>query len=122
MRTAIRFLAVLTIAAMLAPGLRWASLGAQAGACACSPAVCRCPDHHHGPGRVPICGMANGGQCGLGSHDSFLVSLLNTLIYVPTEHPMGKPDAPWGFDRVTPAFHPLPSHARIPEQPPRYSF
>ena len=86
MRLAIRFLAILTIAALLAPGVRWASLRGPVEACACPPVACMCPRHHHAFGHTPICIMANGGQCGVDSHDSYLSSLLSTLIYVPTEH------------------------------------
>ena len=91
MRIAIRFLAILTIAALLAPGVRWASLRAPVEACACPPAACMCAGHHHAFGHIPICCMGNGGQCGLESHDSYLSSLLSTLIYVPTEHPWSNP-------------------------------
>jgi hypothetical protein len=119
MRIAIRFLAILTIAALLAPGVRWASLRAPMEACSCPPGACTCPGHHHAFGRTPICGLANGGQCGLESHDSYLVSLLSTLIYVPTEHHWSSPLAPWSFGHNITDLSLLPSHARIPEQPPR---
>ena len=87
MRIAIRFLAILTIAALLAPGMRWASLRAPVEACTCAPGACMCAGHHHASGHTPICGMANGGQCGLVSPDTYLNALLSTLIYAPTEHP-----------------------------------
>jgi hypothetical protein len=119
MRIAIRFLAILTIAALLAPGVRWASLRAPVEACACPPGACMCACHHRAFGRTPICCMANGGQCGLESHDSYLASLLSTLIYVPTEHPWSNPPATWSLGRDTADLSLLPSHARIPEQPPR---
>jgi hypothetical protein len=119
MRIAIRFLAILTIAALVAPGMRWASLRASVEACACAPAACTCVGHHHTLGRTPICCMVNGGKCGLESHDSYLSSILSTLIYVPTEHPWSKPLAPWSFGRYIADLSLLPSHARIPEQPPR---
>ena len=119
MRINIRFLAILTIAALLAPGVRWASLRAPTEACACPPAACMCPGHHHALGHTAMCGMANGGQCGVGSQDSYLSSILSTLIYVPTEHPWANPLAPWSAGYKTSELNPLPSHARIPDQPPR---
>ncbi|MGA2984836.1 MAG: hypothetical protein ABSG32_13565 [Terriglobia bacterium] len=121
MRIAIRLLAILTIAALLASGVRWASLRGPMEACACPPAACICTGHHHGFGHLPICSMANGGQCGLGSHDSYLSSLLSNLIYEPTEHPWLNPPATWKFGHDTPDLSLLPSHVRIPEQPPRAS-
>jgi hypothetical protein len=119
MRIAIRFLALLTIAALLAPSVRWASLRAPAEACACPPGACMCAGHHHALGHITICSMANGGRCGVESPESFLSSLLSTLIYVPTEHPWTNPLAPWSFGRDTLDSSLLPSHARIPDQPPR---
>jgi hypothetical protein len=119
MRIATRFLAILTIVALLAPGVRWASLRVQTEACACPPAACRCAGHHHASGNTPICSMGNGGRCGLGSQDSYLASLLSTLIYVPTEHPWSNPLASGSFGRDTSNSNLLPSHARIPKQPPR---
>jgi hypothetical protein len=119
MRTATRFLAVLSIAALLAPGARWASLRAPAEACACAPAACRCANHHHAFGHIPICCMANGGQCGWVSHDTYLSSVLSTFIYVPTEYPWANPSAPWSYGHDTMDLSLMPSHARIPEQPPR---
>jgi hypothetical protein len=114
MRTAIRLLAILTIAALLAPDVRWASVRTSAEACTCPPAACRCAGHHHGLG---ICCM--GGQCGLESPDSYLASILSTLIYVPAEHHWVNPLAPWSFGIYASALSILPSHARIPELPPR---
>jgi hypothetical protein len=119
MRIATRFLAILTIAALLAPGVRWASLRAQTEACACPPAACMCAGHHHASGHTPICCMGKGGRCGLGSQDSYLASLLSTLIYVPTEHHWLNPIVPSSFGHDTSDMNLLPSHARIPEQPPR---
>ena len=119
MRIAIRFLAVLTIAALLAPGVRWASLHGAVEACTCPPAACMCPGHHHAPGQNSKCCMAKGGGCGLVSHDNYLSSLLGTLIYVPTEHPWSIPTAPWSLGHQTSDLNLLPSHVRIPEQPPR---
>jgi hypothetical protein len=119
MHMTIRFLAILTIAALLAPGTRWASLRAPVEACACAPAACMCVGHHHALGHTPICCMVNGGKCGLESHDSYLSSILSTLIYVPTEHPWLNPIAPWSFGHNITDLSLLPSHARIPEQPPR---
>jgi hypothetical protein len=63
--------------------------------------------------------MGKGGQCRLESHDSYLSSLLSTLIYVPTEHPWWKPLALWSFGHDTSDLSLLPPHVRIPEQPPR---
>ncbi|HMD86954.1 MAG TPA: hypothetical protein VKO18_19875 [Terriglobia bacterium] len=119
MRIAIRFLVILTIGALLAPGVRWAFLRAPVEACACPPAACMCAGHHHTLGHIPICSMANGGQCGLESPDRYLSSLLSTLIYVPTEHPWSNPLAPWSFGHNPSDLNLLPSHVRIPEQPPR---
>jgi hypothetical protein len=119
MRIAIRFLAILTIAALLAPAVRWASLGAQAEACACPPAACMCAGHHHASGNTPICCMGNGGRCGMGSQDSYLSSALSTLVYMPTEHRWSNPLAPRSFGHNISDINLLPSHARIPEQPPR---
>jgi hypothetical protein len=119
MHIAIRFLAILTIAALLAPGVRWASLRAPGDACACPPAACRCAGHRHALGQIPSCCMGKGGQCGLNPQDGYLSSILSTLIYVPTEHPWWNPVAPWGFGHNTPDLNLLPSHVRIPEQPPR---
>jgi hypothetical protein len=114
-----RFLAILTITALLAPGMRWASRQAPAEACACPPAACRCAGHHHALGHTALCGMAHGGRCGLDSPDSYLSSLLSTWIYEPTEHPWSNPSAPWGFCLDTPDSGLWPAHGRIPEQPPR---
>jgi len=119
MRIAIRFLVILTIAALLAPGVRWAFLRAPGEVCACPPAACMCAGHHHAHGHAAMCGMAGGGQCGLQSHDNYLSSLHSTLIYVPTEHPWWNPLAPWSFGHNTSDTNLLPSHVRIPEQPPR---
>lgn len=116
---AMRFLAILTIAALLAPGVRGSSVRAPVEACACPPAACMCAGHHHAFGHIPSCCTGNGGQCGLESHDSYLSSLLSTLIYVPTEHPWSTPLAPWRFGHDASGLSLLPSHARIPEQPPR---
>jgi hypothetical protein len=119
MRIAIRLLAILTIAALLAPGVRWASLRAPAEACACPPGACMCASHHHALGSIPSCCMGNGGPCGLESHDSYLSSILSTLIYVPTEHSWSNPLTPWSCGYESLELNLLPSHARIPEQPPR---
>lgn len=119
MRTALRFLAVLTLAALVAPSVRWASLRTPVETCACPPAACMCSGHHHAVGHAAMCGMANGGQCGLESHDNYLGSLLSTLIYVPTEHPWANPLAPRICRHDTSDISLLSSHVRIPEQPPR---
>ena len=119
MRLVFQFLAILTIAALLAPGVQWASLRGPVEACTCPPAACMCPGHHHAFGHPPTCSMANGGQCGVVSHDSYLSSLLSALIYVPTEHHWWNPVVPWSFGLNTLTSSLLPSYARIPEQPPR---
>lgn len=118
MRIALRFLAVLTIAALLAPGVPWTSLRASVEGCPCAPAVCRCA-HHHADGHLPGCSMGKSGQCGLESHDSYLSSILSTLIYVPSEQHWASPLAPLSFGHETSDSNLLPSHRRIPEQPPR---
>jgi hypothetical protein len=115
----LRCLVILTIAALLAPGMRWASLHNRLQACACVPAACMCVGHHHAFGHTPICSMVNGGKCGLESHDSYLSSILSTLIYAPTEHALPNPLAPWSLGPRITDLSPLPSHGRIPEQPPR---
>ena len=119
MRRLHRFLAIVAIAAILGPCVRWAYVGAQLEACACSQSVCMCEGHHHGRGHAPTCAMANGGKCGLNSQDAYLASLLDTLNYVPTFYCWANPCANWG--RATRAWNSdlLISHARIPEQPPR---
>jgi len=119
MRIAIRFLAVLIIATLVAPSVRWDSVRAPVEACACPPAACMCAGHHHVFGHTSICNMANGGQCGLESPDSYLSSLLSTLIYVPTEYTWSNPAVPWSFDHHASDLTLLPAHGRIPEQPPR---
>jgi hypothetical protein len=78
-----------------------------------------CPGHHHVLGQTVHCGMANGGQCGLESPDSYLRSLLNTLIYVPIDHPLYCPLQRWGLGGFTIRLNLLPAHAQAPEQPPR---
>jgi len=119
MRIAIRLLAILMIAALLAPGVRWACLRTSLQTCACAPAACMCAGHHHAFGHAHLCGMANGGRCGLGSYDSYLSSILSILIYFPTEHVWSNPLAPWTCGHETSELNLLPSHAQIPEQPPR---
>src|ERR1035437_2900117 len=119
MRIATRLLAVLTIAALLAPGARWASLGALAEACACPPAACMCAGHQHASRHLQICSMGNGGRCGIGSQESYLSSVLSILVYMPIEHRWSNPLAPWSFGHAVSDISLLPSHARIPEQPPR---
>jgi hypothetical protein len=119
MRIAIRFLAILTLAALLSPEVRWAFLRTNAEPCCCPPTACMCPGQPHGPGHTPHCGMANGGQCGLESHDSYLSLLLNPQIYAPTEHRICNPLQLWGIGNSTGSSNRLPSHAQIPEQPPR---
>jgi hypothetical protein len=78
-----------------------------------------CAFHHQASGHLPMCCRGKVSQCGLGSHDSYLASLLSSSIYVPTEHPWSNPPATWSFGHDTPELSLLPSHVRIPEQPPR---
>jgi len=119
MRVAIRFLAILTLAALLAPSVRWASLHASGDECACPPAACTCAFHHHAAGHDGSCSMANRGKCGMNSHDSLLNSLLGSLVYVPIEHHWNGPAPSGRFGRKQQEVSLLPSHLRIPEQPPR---
>ena len=77
-----------------------------------------CASHHH-PGSIPSCCMGKGGQCGLNPQDGYLSSILSTLIYVPTEHPWLNPLTPRSCGYETSELSLLPSHMRIPEQPPR---
>ncbi len=111
-----RILNVLMIAALLTPLTPWAFLRAQGDTCACPPAACRCAGHDHGKAS---CCMGKGGLCGLNSQDSFLASILSTLIYVPTEHNWADPLMSARFDLTASELSLLPSHGRIPEQPPR---
>lgn len=113
MRIAARVLAILTIAALLAPAIRWASPQEATEACRCLPGACACSGHHH------ALGCCNGGQCGVESPDAYLAALLSTLTYVPTEHPWWNPLAFWTWAYSITGLDLLPSHARIPEQPPR---
>jgi hypothetical protein len=69
-----------------------------------------------------MCGMANGGQCGLDSGDSFLSSLLNALTFIPTEYRWPGGRARSGFCWVVSRLTLLPSHARPLDQPPRLTF
>jgi len=119
MRRFFRILALLTIAALLAPGVRWVSLGGYSEACACPPDACMCAYHQHLLGHTPTCCMSKGGSCGMGSHDSTLTSLVNTFIYLPAEHHWSIPLPPRIFGAETSDLNLLPSHVRIPEQPPR---
>ena len=119
MHLAVRFLAILTIAALLAPEARWAFLRAPVEACACAPHACACAGHHHTKGRAPLCSMARGGQCGLTAPDSNLNAGDSTLIYTPVEYHWTKPPAAWSFGHRSSDLSLLPSHVRIPDQPPR---
>jgi hypothetical protein len=65
------------------------------------------------------CCMGKGGQCGLHAPDSYLSSILSTLIYVLIEHQWADPLVPWSFGHDASGLSLLPSHVRIPEQPPR---
>lgn len=119
MRTAIQCLAILTIAALVAPSVRWASLRSPGEACACPPDACMCVTRQHASGHMRSCCMGKGGHCGLESHDAYVNSVLGSLIYVPTEHPWSNPLTSRNFADGTLDLSVLPSHARIPEQPPR---
>ncbi|MGO8786423.1 MAG: hypothetical protein ACLQVL_03440 [Terriglobia bacterium] len=119
MRSAIRFLAILTIAALVAPSVRWASLRSPVEACTCLPGACMCASHHHGLGRTPTCGMGKGGPCGLESHDAYVNSLLSNSIYVLTEYVWSAALPQWSFGQDTSDANLLPAHVRLPEQPPR---
>jgi hypothetical protein len=119
MRTVTRFLAILTVLALLAPSVRWASLRSAIEACTCLPGACMCASHHHSLGRTPGCGMGKGGQCGMESHDSYVNSLLSSFIYVPTERSWPTPLPTWSFGRDTSETSLLAAHVRLPEQPPR---
>jgi len=63
--------------------------------------------------------MGHGGQCGLHAPDSYLSSILSTLIYALIEHQWANPLVPWSFGHDASGLSLLPSHVRIPEQPPR---
>jgi len=118
MRIARRFIIPLAVAALLAPGIRWASLGLNADACACPPGSCLCVGHHHVMG---ACCMGKGSHCGLGSQDEYLNSLLSMSAYIPTVHHWWMPWSPTAFGPDSSVQGLLPSHARIPDQPPRSS-
>ena len=120
MRTSARFLAILIMAALLAPSVRWTSPNVTADACGCPPGACLCVGHHHGSSRLPACCMGTDGQCGMQSPDSYISAILSTLTYVPTEHPWWNPIAAWSFCYNASGSGLLPSHARIPDQPPRF--
>jgi hypothetical protein len=119
MRIAIQILAILAIAALLAPDLRWAFPTAPAEACACPPQACMCAGHHHASGHPEMCAMANGGRCGISAPDDYLSSTLGMMIYMPIVHTWSNPVVQSFFDSRNAANQPLPSHARIPDQPPR---
>ena len=119
MRSAIRFLAVVTIAALLAPSARWVAPSPLEQACACPPGACMCAGHQHGRGGVGVCCLDKGGQCGWQCPDSYLSALLGSLIYMPAEHPWWNSVAVSNTGRDVTIPDLLPSHARIPEQPPR---
>ena len=121
MSTLARYLAIVTMAALIAPSVRWASPNATADACGCPPGACMCEGHHHGSGRLPACCMGTGGQCGVHSPDSYISTMLSTLTYVPTEYPCWNPIAAWSFCHDASDLNLLPSHARVPDQPPRDS-
>ena len=119
MRIASPLLAILTIAALLAPVVYWASSPVGINDCACPPVACMCPGHQHAMGHRGKCAMANGGQCGLHSSDYVLSSLLTSLTYIPSEHRFPILQERWGFgyELSNPSLQ--PSHAQPPDQPPR---
>lgn len=119
MRLAGRLLAILTLAALLAPEARWIPIRAGGEACPCSPGACTCACNTRASGHTPSCCAGKGCKCGLESHNSYLSSLLGNLIYVPTERPWWNPLPPWSFGHDTSDSSLLPSHERVPEQPPR---
>ena len=119
MRTANRIIAILSIAALLSPALRLASIGVQVQACACPPAACMCVGHRHSPGHVSICCLGNGGSCGMESHDNYLAALHSLLAYVATEFLWANPLLPAISGHYTSPLSLLPSHPRVPDQPPR---
>ena len=120
MRAVTRFLSIITIAALLAPGFRWASPSGNADVCACPPVACMCVGGHHARGQ--ICCAGKRVPCGFHSHDSSLNSILSTLIYVATEYAWWNPLTSSTRGVETSQLNLLPSHAQIPDQPPRPSF
>ena len=119
LRHAGRLLAVVTIAALLAPGARWAFVPAGAADCACPRQFCHCPGHHDADGHAAMCHMTHGSPCGVDSHDSVLTSLVNTLTYLPTEHAFGSDLVPRGFNHDATRADLAPSHSRRLDPPPR---
>ena len=117
MRLVIRFLAVLSIAALLAASAPWTSLRTASGQCCCPAGTCHCPGHQHDSRSTHSC--CKGGLCGLNPPDSYLATLLSTLIYMPTEHRWAGPIVPWSFGHEASGLSLLSSHERIPDQPPR---
>jgi len=63
--------------------------------------------------------MGKSGRCGLISSDSYLATVLSTMVYVPTENAWGDRLVALGFGGTTSRLSLLPSHARIPDHPPR---
>ena len=121
MRSFARFLAILTMAALLAPSVRWTSPYATADACGCPPGACMCVGHQHGSGRLPSCCMGTSAPCGMQSPDSYISSIVSSLSYLATEHTWRIPIAVWGYCRHAADLSLLPSHARVPDQPPRFA-
>ena len=117
MRTAIQIVAVLAMASLLAPTVRWASLGGPLESCACPPDACMCEGHHHG--HMHTCCMGKGGQCGWQAPDTYLSSVLSTLIFLTAGHTWQSPLAASVYGACYISLHLLPSHERIPELPPR---
>ena len=121
MRIAVQILAILAIFALLAPDLRWARPTAATDAaetCSCPPNACRCPGHRHVNGHHDCCAMADGG-CGVHAPDTYFISTLAMMIYMPAAHVWRAPAMPSAFDSASARLALLPSHGRIPDQPPR---
>ena len=121
MRAVSRYLSIIAIAALLIPELRWASPSSSGDACACPPVACMCVGgHHHAVGHG--CCAGKRAECGFHSHNGYLQSILSTLSYEATEYPWWNPlpSSKRGVEASPLSL--LPSHARIPDQPPRSSF
>jgi len=119
MRKLGQFLAVFAILALLAPSLRWVGVPAGGETCACPPGACMCPMHHHSLGSTHKCGMANGGQCGLGSPDDMLGTILSNLVFVPSESHFMNAWQSTDYIHAALPLNLLPAHAQPLDQPPR---
>ena len=114
-----RIVACLMALLTLAPTARWFQAAAPGQACACVPSACTCERHEHASGHSPMCSMANGGRCGVGSADLALTTLGDQPLPAPAENairytlPFYVADSP-----VLPAA-PLRGHSQPLELPPR---